>query len=97
MQLQHFQRQTFSPAVFERSQGRVVEPHMCSHELQQTEMTPSQHTEPAEVGYHQTPYTPGYSALVSDFDWKVSGIVPVVYLCYCMGYVYTIYLMISYQ
>ena len=68
MRLQHSQRRTSSPAVFQRSQGRVVEPQMRSHELQQTEMTPNRHTEPAEVGYHQKPYTPGYSASVSDLD-----------------------------
>ena len=57
--LQQSQRRTSSPAVFQR------EPQMSSHRLQQTEMTPSQHTEPAEVDYHQKPYTPGYSASVS--------------------------------
>ena len=79
--LQHSQRRTSSPAVFQRSQGRVVEPHMCSCGLQQTEMTSSRHTaaELTKVYYQQTPYTPGYSPSVSDFDWKVSGIVPVVY------------------
>ena len=77
--LQHSQRRTSSPAVFQR---RVVESQMRSCGLQQTEMTSNQYTEPAEVGYHQKPYTPGYSASVSDLDWKMSGIVPVVYdLC----------------
>lgn len=54
-----------------QGRGGASVSQMTSHKLQQTAVIPSQHTGLAEVDYHQVQYTPGYSTLANEMEWKV--------------------------